>query len=265
MLVQQRADIAFADFRVRAERAFQVINVGQQRLLLAAGGLRHDAGAALGRALVQQLRRARRVFAHNHQSRGGVAHFHRQGDMAARLQVGALEVHLRHRQAFTACADGGGFDILRRVGAGADRRHRKTRRIARHRQQAICQPCRREHRRTAIALERIAQGLAVRLDPIAQPVKRWLRIELEASQRLGSGLAVAHIRHGLQFLGDARRFAFIQQAGRHVAGGGNDGDGAALRAVQQIGDQLLPRVPVFRRGPAIVDHQHQGSRCRQLG
>jgi len=57
----------------------------------------------------------------------------------------------------------------------------------------------------------------------------------------------------------------IQKPCRNGTGGGNDGDGAAVGAVQQIGDQFLARVPAFGGSPAIVHHQHQRAGSRQLG
>jgi hypothetical protein len=59
------------------------------------------------------------------------------------------------------------------------------------------------------------------------------------SGRHKRGGAVAGPGHGLQLLGEARGFAFVQQAGRHGTGGGNNRHRAALGAVQQVRDQFL--------------------------
>ena len=265
MLVQQRADRTLGDFRIGAERAFQVIDVGQQRLVFARGGFRHDAGAALGRALVQQLGGAGAVLAHHRQPRGGVAHFHRQRDMTFGRRFAALEVQPRRCQRFAAHADGGGFRVLRRCGDGAGGGDGKAGCVARHRQHAHRQALGREHGGAAITLEGIAQGLAAGFHAVAQPVQcRRLR-ELETPQRVRRGLAVAGPGHGLQFLGDAAGFAFIQQSGRSGARGGNDRHRATLCAMQQVGDQFLPFLPAACRAPAIVHHQHQRSGRAELG
>src|SRR5581483_3416107 len=60
-------------------------------------------------------------------------------------------------------------------------------------------------------------------------------------------------------------FAFVEKSRRRTARGGNDGDGPPLRAVQQVGDQVLALLPVSGRGPAIVHDDHQWACAGQLG
>ena len=96
------------------------------------------------------------------------------------------------------------------------------------------------------------------LDAVAQPVERRLR------RRISNGPAPRPLRRGRParacgFSSLAMRAAspsFSKPGGR-IAGGGNDGDGPALRAVQQVGDQVLALRPSPGRGPAIVHDQHQ--------
>ena len=51
MLVQKQGKIAFGDFGIRRERAFQIIDIGQKRLAFRGGIFGDDAGTALGSRL----------------------------------------------------------------------------------------------------------------------------------------------------------------------------------------------------------------------
>src|SRR6185312_315831 len=124
----------------------------------------------------------------------------------------------------------------------------------------------REDGGAAIALHGPAQtsALAV-LQPVAEPVDRRLGGKFQTPQRRGCFSPVSGPGLGLQFLGDPRGFAFVEQTGRRIAGRGNDGDGAALGAVEQVGHQVLALFPAFGRGPAIVDDDHQRAVAGELG
>ena len=164
--------------------------------------------------------------------------------MAAGGQLAAAETDAGGGQGFAARADRAGFDFQRVACFGADDGQGKAAGIAQHRQQAKRGMLGREHGRSAIALHRLAQHRAlVVLQPVAQPVEGRLGGELQTSQRRGGLGAVARPGLRLQFLGDARGFAFIQKSRGRIARGGNDGDGPPLRAVQQVGDQVLALLP----------------------
>ena len=124
--VEQRGDRTLGDLGIGRQRPFQIIDIRQQRLALAGGAFRHDAGAALGRTFIQQLHRARAVLAHDAQPRRGVAHFHRQRDMTTRFGFAAPEMQPGHRQCLAANANGAGFRIRRLACGGADRGNGET-------------------------------------------------------------------------------------------------------------------------------------------
>ncbi len=258
--VKQRRHRALAHIGIRRERAFEIEQIGEQRLLVLhiAGGDQAD-GAARS-AFVEQLHRAGGIFGGDGKARGLVADFQRQYDPGRRSLAAVVEMETRRRQRFAVPAERCDFAAAACSSFGAHHSGSKPVCFIGERQKRQRSGNVGVNLQIAGFAERISGGARISvLDAVAEPENFGPRAE----PRLGDGgeraLAIGEPGFGSELRGAARHLTRVEQACIGCIGRGDQRHRAPVtrRRAQHIGDHRLALVPAMRRGPAIVDNEHE--------
>ncbi len=262
MLVQQMGDRALLQIRIRRERAFEIIEIGEQRLLALDIAGRDQTHHTPWRTGVEQLRRAGGIFASHCEPCRFVAHLDGERDGRVCPVLAVFEAEARRSQNFAARALRLNTAFAHALGPGTQHGERKT----------VRDIFRRQQRQRSRLLDEdihiadtgkccVGRARFPVLDAIAQP-KDFGLVRKSGLGECGDGAcAIARPRFRHQRICPALGFACVEKTRVWRIGGRHEHDGAAIAGgrLQGIGDGGLALVPAMRSRPAIVDEQHNGT------
>ena len=264
---QQLAQFALAHFAEGIERAFQIVQFGQQRLVGLGRARRHQPDRPAPPAFVDQHHAGGAARALDIDAHDVVAHLDRRLDDDHGVVLARGELHpltRQHGAALAACAQP---DLIGGAGDGAldGQAHYAGLVAGRPEQIRSLGVGVDQHTQAAPRGQRGGKPGVAAAEPIAQPHYVGATADREASERGPGGVAVDRPRLGLHRLGDIARLSGAQDAawrGRAVGGGRRRGQQddrpiGALGLVDQIGHRRLASVPAPRRRPTVVDRDEQ--------